>query len=118
INAPSQAPQALSPARAPEALKTLDASAKGPSILFPPDGARLYVQTDANGQKRGLKLSARGKGPLRWYINGLPVEGELIWVPETDGFYDLSVIDTDGHTARSHVRVQTIGAAPSASPPH
>ncbi|MEM9966104.1 MAG: penicillin-binding protein 1C [Asticcacaulis sp.] len=112
INTPSQAPQALGPARAPEALKTLETGARGPSILFPPDGARLYVETDASGQKRGLKLSARGKGPLSWYINGLPVDSDLIWVPESDGFYDLSVIDTDGHIARSHVRVQIIGTKP------
>jgi len=113
INAPSQAPQALGPARAPEALKTLEATHKGPSILFPPDGARLYVERDAHGQTRGLKLSARGQGPLSWYINGVPVESDLIWTPDAEGFYDLSVVDAEGLSARSHVRVQILTAPPA-----
>lgn len=101
INAPSQAPQALSPARPPEALKVLQAGPAGPSILFPPDGARLYVES------RALKLAARGKGPLRWYVNGAPV-AEALWMPESEGFYDLSVVDGEGRVARSHVRVTRI----------
>ncbi|MFT3998295.1 MAG: penicillin-binding protein 1C [Asticcacaulis sp.] len=116
INAPSQAPQALSPAAAPEALKALKPAVRGPSILFPPDQATVYVEGQVTAGKltalRGLKPSARGKGPLNWYINGQPLvpdtDGRLEWRPEAEGFYEVSVVDAEGITSRSRVRVRAI----------
>lgn len=116
INAPSQAPQSLTPAAAPEALKALKPAVRGPSILFPPDQATVYVEGQVTGGKlsatRGLKPSARGKGPLSWYVNGQPVvadtEGRVEWRPDAEGFYEVSVVDADGVTSRSRVRVKAI----------
>ncbi|MDC7683100.1 penicillin-binding protein 1C [Asticcacaulis sp. BYS171W] len=116
INAPSQAPQALTPAAAPEALKALKPAQNGASILFPPDKAVVYVEATTIGGKlsvvRGLKPSARGKGPLSWYVNGQPLlpdeTGRLDWRPEAEGFYEVSVVDADGVISRSQVRVRAI----------
>lgn len=118
INAPSQAPQALTPAAAPEALKALKPAVRGPAILFPPDQATVYVEGALKAGKinalRGLKPSARGKGPLSWYVNGQPLnpdaEGRLEWWPDTEGFYEVSVVDAEGVTSRSRVRVRAIAS--------
>jgi penicillin-binding protein 1C len=65
LDAPASAPRPLAPRRAPQALAELTPAGRGPSLIFPPDGAT--VQVDALGPgSRGLVLAARGEG-LRWY---------------------------------------------------
>ena len=61
---------------------------------------------------RPLKLSARGIRPVQWYVDGQPLKlddnGEWSWSPPTEGFFELSVIDAEGHEDKSHVRVKAI----------
>ncbi|MGZ3299015.1 MAG: penicillin-binding protein 1C, partial [Asticcacaulis sp.] len=115
LQTPSHVPQPLGPAAAPVALQKLNAHAASVSILFPPAGATLYVEAtghDATGAlklARPLKLSARGLRPLAWFVDGIPLPadaaGDYSWFPKAEGFYDLSVIDAQGHSAKTHVRV-------------
>ncbi|WP_443748848.1 penicillin-binding protein 1C [Asticcacaulis solisilvae] len=118
LQAPSQLPAPLGPARAPVALKALNGPDSRASILFPPKNTTVYVEasgSDGAGNLkvvRPLKLSARGQRPVTWYIDGQPLaadgNGEFSWLPRAEGFYDLTVIDAAGHSDKSHVRVKAI----------
>jgi penicillin-binding protein 1C len=87
---------------------------EGLSILFPPSGAEVLV-LDYSADARGLSLSARGgRAPLAWYAEGEPVpaeptSGRAIWRPTQPGFYDVTVVDADGQSARVHVRIRDGG---------
>jgi penicillin-binding protein 1C len=125
IAIPSQAPNRVTPARAPEALKAMQGQRPGPSILFPPQGATLYVESGpvaADGAlqvTRGLRLSARGKGPLAWYVDGAPLinadpdraDQGPEWKPGSEGFYKVSVVDGDGLDSTVSVRVRSVTSA-------
>jgi penicillin-binding protein 1C len=123
LQTPSRVPQALPPPQAPVALRKL-ARATPVSILFPPQNATLYVESngrDAAGAlkvTRPLKLSARGQRPLSWYIDGIPLPpdaaGDVNWYPKAEGFYTVGVTDALGHMTQSHVRVVALtGNAPA-----
>ncbi|ESQ73585.1 penicillin-binding protein 1C [Asticcacaulis sp. AC402] len=122
IQAPPRLPQALAPARAPTALENLGGLTGKVSILFPPEGATVYVEVkgkDAKGHlvlKRPLKLSARGLRPVAWYIDGEPLgldeSGEFAWSPPVEGFYDLTVIDAAQRVDKSQIRIVAIGSDP------
>jgi len=87
---------------------------EGLSILFPPAGAEVLV-LDYSEDSRGLSLSARGgRAPLTWYAEGERVEteptsGRAIWRPRAPGFYDVTVVDADGESARTRVRIRNSG---------
>jgi penicillin-binding protein 1C len=87
---------------------------EGLSILFPPNGAEVLV-LDYGAAGRGLSLSARGgRAPLTWYAAGARVEseassGRAIWRPDAPGFYDVTVVDADGQSARVRVRIRNSG---------
>lgn len=118
LQAPSQVPNALTPNRAPQALQTMGSQATRASILFPPKGATVYVESsgvDSVGNlklARPLKLSAHGQRPVRWYVDGQPVledaGGDFSWYPKVEGFYDLTLVDAAGHTDKSKVRIMAI----------
>lgn len=84
------------------------------SILFPPSGAEVLV-LDYGPQSRGLSLSARGgRTPFSWYAEGARVpsedtSGRAIWRPSAPGFYDVTVVDADGQSARVRVRIRNSG---------
>jgi penicillin-binding protein 1C len=119
LQAPSQLPQAIDPNNAPQGLKMMTgAGGARASILFPPNNATVYVEVKGAGEKldavRPLNLSARGVRPVEWFIDGEPLKlddnDEWSWTPPAEGFYDLKVIDAQGHEDRSHVRVKAIHA--------
>lgn len=87
-------------------LARFEAGDAGPEIVFPPDGAEVW----ADNPGRSFALSARGGRDLRWYQRGmaLPVDaaGQSLWQPEGPGFYELTVVDASGRSARSRVRVR------------
>jgi penicillin-binding protein 1C len=123
LQAPSQLPAPLAPSRAPVALRSFNGPDARASILFPPKNTTVYVEAagkDASGNlkvARPLKLSARGRRPISWYVDGQPLpedsNGEFSWAPKAEGFYDLTVIDAAGHSDKSHVRVKAIdGSGP------
>jgi penicillin-binding protein 1C len=79
--------------------------AKGPKILYPPDGATV----EWHGEGVPLEASG-GRAPLRWLADGKPLpEGRprrtLYWSPGGAGFSQLTVIDAAGRSARATVRL-------------
>jgi len=77
-----------------------------PSVSFPPDGAEVELLPE------GLLVRVRGgKAPFTWLANGVPVAVSLT-APEVmlaslgRGFITLSVIDAEGRSARSQVRLR------------
>lgn len=94
----------LPEARGP--LARFEPDATGPEIIFPPDGAEVW----SDSTERSFALSARGGRDLRWYQRGapLPVDaaGQSLWQPQGPGFYELTVVDGSGRSARTRVRVR------------
>jgi penicillin-binding protein 1C len=81
------------------------ASTGGPQIVYPPDGALI----EWRGEELPLE-AAGGKRPLRWLVDGKPLPSApprrpIYWRPEGIGFARLTVIDGDGRSAHSTVRL-------------
>ena len=77
-----------------------------PAVAFPPDGAEVELLPE------GLLVRVSGgKAPYTWLANGVPVAVSL-GARETmlntlgRGFITLSVIDAEGRSARTKVRVR------------
>lgn len=91
----------------PPPLARFEHGAQPPQILFPPDKAEVWA--DEPGAT--FVLAAQGSGRLQWYVDGQPVSrnaaGEAVWKPSLAGFYEVSVVDPEGRTTRSNVRVLT-----------
>jgi penicillin-binding protein 1C len=97
----------------PARLQRLDAGsparpaapAEGPKIVYPPDGALI----EWRGEELPLE-AAGGKRPLHWLVDGRPLPPALpfrpiYWQPDGIGFARLTVIDGDGRSAHSTVRL-------------
>ncbi|OYU19089.1 MAG: penicillin-binding protein 1C [Rhodobacteraceae bacterium PARR1] len=82
------------------------AAADAPKLTFPPDGAVLEPLA------AGLKVRVEGGvAPFSWLVDGLPaVTGlparETLLPLSTRGFVTLSVIDAEGRSARSTIRLR------------
>jgi penicillin-binding protein 1C len=78
---------------------------EAPAVAFPPDGAQVELLPE------GVLLRVRGgTGPFTWLADGVPVvvasRARDALVPLAGpGFVTLSVIDAEGRSARSSVRV-------------
>jgi penicillin-binding protein 1C len=99
IDAPAIAPRPIAPKAAPGALQRLRQASEGPSLIFPPDGATVQVDSVGGGED------------LTWYVAGAPlsadpVSGKVIWRPAAPGFYRLKVVDGQGRAASARVRVK------------
>ena len=72
-----------------------------------PDKAEVWKDEEHTS----FTLVAEGHGRLAWYIDGKPLQrnvaGDAVWRPREPGFYNLSVVDHAGRTAKSRVRVMT-----------
>jgi penicillin-binding protein 1C len=103
----SSAPETLR--AAPEALQQMAQSVEAaPRVLFPPDGARLQLDTFGTGSP-GLSLAAQGRG-VHWYVDGTPLAintatGQTLWRPPAPGFYRLAAVDETGRGAFTRVRI-------------
>jgi penicillin-binding protein 1C len=90
----------------PPRLRRLDPAAPGgPHILYPPDGA--LIEWDGGAVDLA---GAGGRRPLRWLVDGRPLppapaDRPAVWQPRGIGFARLTVIDADGRSARSTVRL-------------
>lgn len=78
---------------------------KAPKIVYPPDGALI----EWRGEELPLE-AVGGKRPLRWLVDGRPLPAGVprqptYWRPDSVGFSQLIVIDADGRSARSTVRL-------------
>ncbi|HVY87429.1 MAG TPA: penicillin-binding protein 1C [Hyphomonadaceae bacterium] len=91
----------------PSPLARFEASNEPPHILFPPDGAEVWKDEDHTS----FVLAAEGHGRLSWYVDGKALDrdlsGEPVWRPVEPGFYNLAVVDPNGRTAKSRVRIKT-----------
>jgi penicillin-binding protein 1C len=91
--------------RAPVVAPPATAAADTLRLLFPPPGAEL----DAQGPVP-LRASG-GRRPLTFLVDGAPLPADAArrqadWLPDSPGFYTLSVLDADGTAARASVRVK------------
>ncbi|MER8507740.1 penicillin-binding protein 1C [Mesorhizobium sp. M0199] len=82
-----------------------------PTIVFPPDGARVDLGTSsADASPLVLKLQG-GRAPFRWLANGKPLVGidrrrTATWQPDGAGYSTLTVIDAAGRAASVKVFVE------------
>jgi penicillin-binding protein 1C len=87
-------------------LAAFEAAADAPVVAFPPDGAEVELLP------AGLKVRVTGgTAPFTWLADGVPVivgmdAREAMLVLPGMGFVTLSVIDAEGRSARSQVRVR------------
>ena len=93
--------QRLDPRPRPQAA----ASTVGPQIVYPPDGALI----EWRGEELPLE-AVGGKRPFRWLVDGKPLPSTpprrpIYWQPEGVGFARLTVIDGEGRSAHSTVRL-------------
>ncbi|MCR9129670.1 MAG: penicillin-binding protein 1C [Alphaproteobacteria bacterium] len=96
-------------APAPAPLVRFAPDNAAPVILFPPEDSELW----AEGAGRNFVLSARGAGPMDWYVDGEPAArdagGASVFTPDQPGFYALTVVDAEGRSAQTRVRVRMAG---------
>jgi penicillin-binding protein 1C len=81
------------------------AAARGPKIVYPPDGALI----EWRGEDLPLEAFG-GQRPLRWLVDGKPLppappRQPIYWQPAGIGFAHLTVIDGEGRSAHSTVRL-------------
>jgi penicillin-binding protein 1C len=82
-----------------------------PTIIFPPNGARVDLGTgSADATPLVLKLQG-GRAPFRWLANGKPLAGidrrrTATWQPDGTGYSTLTVIDAAGRAASVKVFVE------------
>ena len=84
---------------------------QGPSIVYPPEGARIELGMESGGDAQPLVLKLQGgRAPFRLLANGVPVRGLIRsrtahWEASSAGFSRLSVIDAAGRSASVSVYV-------------
>ncbi|OLP60450.1 penicillin-binding protein 1C [Xaviernesmea oryzae] len=93
----------------------LSASARRPAdpaprIVYPPEGARVELSPENDGEGLTLKLQG-GRAPFRWLANGRPLPEPSLrrtsqWQPDGLGFSTLTVIDAAGRAASVRVFLQ------------
>jgi penicillin-binding protein 1C len=82
-----------------------------PHISFPPNGAVVAVQPNGLNQKMPLKASG-GRGTLHWVVNGAPLPAdagtgpEVWWTPDSEGFARITVVDADGRSDTTQIRLR------------
>lgn len=100
----AELPQPLQRFRSRSAV--FEAAADAPAVAFPPDGAEVELLA------AGLKVRVTGgTAPFTWLADGVPVivglvDREAMLALPGMGFVTLSVIDAEGRSARSQVRVR------------
>ena len=99
-------PQLPQPLRHFRSRQAAFADADGPAVTFPPDGAEVELLPE------GLMVRVEGgTAPYTWLADGAPVArseeaGARILPDLGQGFITLSVIDAEGRSARTHVRLR------------
>ncbi|KAF0116439.1 MAG: penicillin-binding protein 1C [Rhodobacteraceae bacterium] len=87
-------------------VAAFEAAADAPAVAFPPDGAEVELLP------AGLKVRVTGgTAPFTWLADGVPVivgmdAREAMLALPGEGFVTLSVIDAEGRSARSQIRVR------------
>src|SRR5712671_1883938 len=89
----------------PGPLAQAAAPGEAPKIVYPPDGALI----EWHGEELSLEATG-GRRPFRWLVDGKPLapgvpRRTIYWQPEGIGFSQLTVIDAEGRSAHSTVRL-------------
>jgi penicillin-binding protein 1C len=77
-------------------------------VSFPPDGATVELREGQGGYAPVALIADGGRKPLRWLVNGEPVDApphrrRADWHPDGEGYIQITVIDADGMAARAQV---------------
>jgi penicillin-binding protein 1C len=92
-----------------EAPDTITRSLTQPLLVsFPPDGTVVELSEGEGGYAVLPLIADGGRKPLRWLVNGEPVEvvphrRRADWRPDGEGFVQITVIDAEGTAARAQV---------------
>ena len=78
-----------------------------PRISFPPNGATVSIEDIKKPDPLPLKAQG-GRAPLHWVVNGMPLDegANGRWTPDSEGFAQITVIDADGRSDTSQVRLK------------
>jgi penicillin-binding protein 1C len=95
--------------RAPGAVERPDRL----QVLAPANGATVTLS--AEGAQEVALRAAGGRRPLRWLVDGRPVESAAyrrgaLWRPDGPGFHRVVVVDADGRSEALDVRVKREGS--------
>ncbi|MGA1802777.1 penicillin-binding protein 1C [Rhizobium sp. HT1-10] len=83
-----------------------------PQIVYPPEGAHVELGETGDGRMMPLVLKLQGgRAPFRWLANGKPLAAVARnrvsqWMPDSDGYSTLTVIDAAGRAATVGVFLQ------------
>lgn len=92
--------------------RAVTAANEAPLIVsFPPNGAVVALEPGRDGARRLALAAEGGKKPLRWLVNGRPIDSSphgrtAFWTPDGDGFVHVTVVDAEGNSASSEARVK------------
>jgi penicillin-binding protein 1C len=104
--------------RPPRHAATASAASAGaapPLVLsFPPTGATIALDGEAERKPHLALIAEGGKRPLRWLVNGRPLDAapggadkrQAFWPVDGEGFVRVTVIDADGSSATSLARIK------------
>jgi len=92
-------------------LVTTKGATPPPVIVYPPQGARVDLESGEGGLKPLVLKLEGGKAPFHWVANGRLVPGfarrrQSAWSPDSPGFSTLTVIDALGRSARVSLFVE------------
>jgi penicillin-binding protein 1C len=78
-----------------------------PRISFPPNGATVSISDLKRPEALPLKAQG-GRAPLQWVVNGAPLNAEANgwWTPDAEGFAQITVVDADGRSDTSQIRLK------------
>lgn len=80
-------------------------------INFPNSGAKLHLEKEGNDWKPLSMTVSGGTPPYYCFINGVPLKEkmdhpQIIWKPDNLGFYDITVIDSQGQADHINIQLQ------------
>jgi penicillin-binding protein 1C len=105
----AELPPALQYFDRPARLMQIGARKKALAVVFPKNGSILELNDD----KHRLIFEANGgRRPLQWFVDGTPLKQNrwtrrVSFTPESVGFYQVTVVDKNGASARAKFRVVT-----------
>jgi penicillin-binding protein 1C len=80
------------------------------AISFPPANATVGLEKKSDADPHLFLVAEGGAKPLRWIVNGQPLEtkpgGQVFWRIDGEGFVRVTVIDADGRTASVQARIK------------
>lgn len=85
-----------------------------PTIIYPPEGARVELTNTVSGQPMPLIMKLQnGRPPFRWLANGALFspgsrKRTATWLPDSSGFSTLTVIDAGGRAASVSIFIQPV----------